>query len=246
MRKRLYNSRNIRFLRFFDQRNLGSLPRVLICSIILISFFYSMPQIIDFTKNENVEYQNNSKTILAYTLNNKIINQEDDQVLNENDLLPLKLSIIEKFNYFKNEILQYKGNDFELTTSWITATHRYNYSNYHNHSNTMYTGVLYFDQQPNQGGISFMDFTPRHYEINVEENNIYNSKEWIVEPAPWQIMFFPSSVYHRIMENMCPVSRYSLAFCFHPVGDIGSGDSHIKFKKVEGDINSEKCVIIED
>ena len=156
-------------------------------------------------------------------------------ILNEDDLLPLKLSIIEKFNYFKNEIMQYKGNDFELTTSWITATHRYNYSNYHNHSNTMYTGVLYFDQQPNQGGISFMDFTPRHYQINVEENNIYNSKEWIVEPAPWQIMFFPSSVYHRIMENMCPVSRYSLAFCFHPVGDIGSGDSHIKFKKVGND-----------
>ena len=87
MRRRLYNSRNIRFLRFFDQRNLGSLPRVFICSIILISFFYSMPQIIDFTKNENVEYQNNSKTILAYTLNNKVVNQEGDQVLNENDLL---------------------------------------------------------------------------------------------------------------------------------------------------------------
>ena len=87
MKKRLYNSRNIKCLKFFDQRNLGSLPRDLICSIILISFFYSMPQIIDFTKNENVEYQNNSKTILAYTLNNKVVNQEDDQVLNENDLL---------------------------------------------------------------------------------------------------------------------------------------------------------------
>ena len=87
MKRRLYSSRNIKFLRFFDQRNLGSLPRVFICSIILISFFYSMPQVIDFTKNENVEYQNNSKTILAYTLNNKVVNQEDDQVLNENDLL---------------------------------------------------------------------------------------------------------------------------------------------------------------
>jgi hypothetical protein len=63
MKKRLYNSRNIKFLKFFDQRNLGSLPRVLICSIILISFFYSMPQIIGFTKSENAEYQNNSKKI---------------------------------------------------------------------------------------------------------------------------------------------------------------------------------------
>ena len=46
-----------------------------------------MPQIIGFTKSENAEYQNNSKKILAYTLNNKVVNQEGDQVLNENDLL---------------------------------------------------------------------------------------------------------------------------------------------------------------
>ena len=87
MRRRLYNSRNIKFLRFFDQRDLGSLPRVLICSIVLILTFYSIPQIVDFTKNESVEYQNNSKKILAYTLNNKDTNQKDNQVLNENDLL---------------------------------------------------------------------------------------------------------------------------------------------------------------
>ena len=86
MRKKIY-SQNIKFLKFFDQRNLGSLPRIFICSIILISFFYSMPHIIEF-KNENVEYQNNSKTILAYTLNNQSdVVQDDNQVLNENDLL---------------------------------------------------------------------------------------------------------------------------------------------------------------
>ena len=48
MRKRLFGQ-NIKFLKFFDQKNLGSLPRIFICSIILILFFYSMPQIIDFT-----------------------------------------------------------------------------------------------------------------------------------------------------------------------------------------------------
>ena len=81
MRKKIY-SQNIKFLKFFDQRNLGSLPRIFICSIILISFFYSMPHIIEF-KNENVEYQNNSKTILAYTLNNQSdVVQDDNQVLN--------------------------------------------------------------------------------------------------------------------------------------------------------------------
>ena len=87
MRRRLFGQ-NIKFFKFFDQKNLGSLPRIFICSIILIFFFYSMPKIVDFTINENAEYQNNSKTILANTLNNKTDNaKENDQVLDENDLL---------------------------------------------------------------------------------------------------------------------------------------------------------------
>ena len=87
MRRRFY-SYNIKFLKFFDQRNLGSLPRVFISSIILIIFFYSMPQIINFTKNQNVEYQNNSKTVLANTLNNKSFeSKENNQGLDESDLL---------------------------------------------------------------------------------------------------------------------------------------------------------------
>jgi len=87
MRRRLFGQ-NIKFLKFFDQRNLGSLPRVLISSIILIFFFYTMPQMIKFAKEENVEYQNNSKKILANTLNNKTgKTKENDQGLDENDLL---------------------------------------------------------------------------------------------------------------------------------------------------------------
>ena len=87
MRRRLFGQ-NIKFLKFFDQRNLGSLPRIFISSIILIFSFYTMPHIIDFIKRENVEYQNNSKTILANTLNDKNSKaKENDKVLDENDLL---------------------------------------------------------------------------------------------------------------------------------------------------------------
>ncbi len=78
--------KKITFLKFFDQRNLGSLPRIFLSSLLLIFFFYSAPLIINFANDKNQEFQNNSKAILAYTLNNGS-NSDIDENLNEKDLL---------------------------------------------------------------------------------------------------------------------------------------------------------------
>ena len=79
--------RNIGFFRFFDQNEMGSLPRIFLSSLLVIFFFYSMPAVINFFNTKNIEYQNNSKKILAYTLNNKDDIDKEDQILNEKDLL---------------------------------------------------------------------------------------------------------------------------------------------------------------
>jgi len=78
--------KKITFLKFFDQRNLGSLPRIFLSSLLIIFFFYSAPLIINFANDKNREFQNNSKKILAYTLNNGS-NTNTDENLNEKDLL---------------------------------------------------------------------------------------------------------------------------------------------------------------
>ena len=49
-------------------------------------FFYSMPVFLDFIK-KNDEFKNNSKAVLAYTLNKGDKINENDQILNEKDLL---------------------------------------------------------------------------------------------------------------------------------------------------------------
>ena len=88
MIQRNFNKQNIKFFKFFDQKNLGSLPRIFLCSMLVVFFFYSMPLIIEFSDQENNEFQNKSKAILAYTLNNEGNNlSKDNEVLNENDLL---------------------------------------------------------------------------------------------------------------------------------------------------------------
>ena len=59
-------------------------------SALVILFFYSLPIIINFTSNKienSAGIQNNSKAILAYTLNKKSSNSSNSQKLNEDDLL---------------------------------------------------------------------------------------------------------------------------------------------------------------
>tara|TARA_B100001057_G_scaffold169656_1_gene170386 strand:+ start:11280 stop:12356 length:1077 start_codon:yes stop_codon:yes gene_type:complete len=72
-------SHNFKIFKFFDQKNLGSLPRIFLSSIIIMFFFYTMPIFVNYKKNNNFEFKNNSKTILAYTLNDK-----KNGVVNEN------------------------------------------------------------------------------------------------------------------------------------------------------------------
>ena len=74
-----------KFLKFFDQNDIGSLPRIFLSGLVVLFFFYSMPYVISMNSSE--VYENNSKTVLAYTLNNKIEGKIDSGTLDERDLL---------------------------------------------------------------------------------------------------------------------------------------------------------------
>ena len=60
---------NLRLFKFFDKKGLGSLPRIFVSSILIVIFFYISPTIISLIDKRNNEFQNNSKAVLAYTLN---------------------------------------------------------------------------------------------------------------------------------------------------------------------------------
>ena len=82
--------KNLRIFKFFDDRRIGSIPRIFLTSVFVIFSFYSIPSIINFTNKQllnNKEFQNNSKAILAYTLNKKNNGTSADENLNEKDLL---------------------------------------------------------------------------------------------------------------------------------------------------------------
>ena len=75
-------------IKIFNKKKIGSVPKILISSIITIIFFYAIPIFVTFKNEKSLEHQNNSKAILAYTLNQKKLDINDEnQYLNEKDLL---------------------------------------------------------------------------------------------------------------------------------------------------------------
>ena len=68
---------------------INSISRIFLSSLVLVSFFYIIPILINFTDNNlnTKEYTNNSKKILAYTLNKKNKNKKESSTFNEEDLL---------------------------------------------------------------------------------------------------------------------------------------------------------------
>ena len=88
--RKIFKKNRIKPFKVFDENNLSSLPRIFLSSVLVILFFYSLPIIVNFTSNKiesSAGIQNNSKAILAYTLNKKSSNSSNSQILNEDDLL---------------------------------------------------------------------------------------------------------------------------------------------------------------
>jgi len=96
--KKIINKKKVKIFKTIEDNNLGSIVRILLCSFVFIFFFYSLPLIINFTNDKILntkEFKNNSKVILAYTLdkkNNENLNENYD----ERDLLVDIYSLNEK------------------------------------------------------------------------------------------------------------------------------------------------------
>lgn len=154
--------------------------------------------------------------------------------LNILDSFPKQKKILsDVFNEYKNDSLKLDETNFVLTTSWITKTSPGGYSQFHNHKNSVFSAVYYFDEISG-GDIEFESYGifPNQIMLNdPSEWTLYNATRHTVEPHKGEMIIFPSYLYHRITENTSLHDRYSLAFNFFPIGAIGSKDSYIHLKK---------------
>src|SRR6056300_1759136 len=99
--KKIQKKRKHKIIETIDNNNLGSLSRTFLGSIIVVSLFYVLPLMTNFA-NDNIlitkEFKNNSKQVLAYTLDNKTNN-----TLDENEIFDEKDLLVDIYNLNENE-----------------------------------------------------------------------------------------------------------------------------------------------
>ena len=128
-----------------------------------------------------------------------------------------------------NMFLQHKDK-FKITTSWFTKTKKDGYSDFHNHSNSMFSGVFYIQSNEETDKIAFSDFKTSTWLLEFKEQNIYNSQKLLIPTYPGLLLIFPADVFHRIEPNVQSGERISMAFNVVPTGTIGYNDSSLTLK----------------
>jgi uncharacterized protein (TIGR02466 family) len=136
--------------------------------------------------------------------------------------------ILNNFQYYAKNVLDI-DNNFIISTSWITKVDKGSYSQLHSHKNSFYSGVLYFDEYDvnDTGKLEFYSPVLPHTDFLIlpKNYNIFNSSTWTISPQKNLLIFFPSYLYHQIIEHSSENTRYSLAFNIVPTGEYGTGDS---------------------
>ena len=153
-----------------------------------------------------------------------------NRVLEHPDLSYIKKTLMFHFNYFKDTCLTLASHDKVdtcITTSWFARLKKGGKIHHHNHCNSWYSCLLYFDDDYTGATPLKLEnplFVFNHFDIEEEPDSFYR-----VIPEPNKIFFFPSYLKHMSDVQIEDKTRYSLAWNIYPKGKIGHDDSDSYF-----------------
>ena len=129
------------------------------------------------------------------------------------------------FNKFIKDAFNYQC-DFKITTSWMTKLGVGEQVHYHNHVNSMWSAVFYFDEYTEDScPLLFRNPIPNNFPLHIgKSKDNQMTKDWGVQPEHNLLVIFPSWIFHYSKPNK-EKERKSLAFNFMPSTPIGMSDS---------------------
>jgi uncharacterized protein (TIGR02466 family) len=152
---------------------------------------------------------------------------QDKRILENEKLSRLKNEILENIKYYLVDIykIDLSTIEFYITTSWCNKHVKNDFSHRHNHKNSIFSGVFYFDIAPYIGGL-FIEYHTQLLpspviEFKHTESNIFNSRVWQVYPKENLVAIFPSTLMHYVGTNTTDTERYSVPFNIFVKGKLG-------------------------
>jgi uncharacterized protein (TIGR02466 family) len=143
-----------------------------------------------------------------------------------------ELSSIKEFietgvqHYVENILMTTKDVEFYVTQSWLNYTSPGEFHHKHNHSNSIISGVFYFNADPEKDKIYFYnDHNFRQLDFNRSGYNLSNSTSWWFPVTTGKLMIFPSSLTHMVEQTTSVETRISLAFNVFAKGSLGAEET---------------------
>ena len=139
----------------------------------------------------------------------------------------LSEKIISAVNYY-SQVLQLRYDKFQFTQSWVTECVPGLQHRHHSHTNSIISGVYYFDTDESSSPIVFCDNA--HTSVRFNTLALEDEPDLFVVPSiKNRLVLFPSYLEHSV-----PVTsvgkRRSLAFNTLPLSKIGSERSFAEIR----------------
>ena len=148
----------------------------------------------------------------------------------------IKQELIKIFTDFMNlHVLNSSEQEYTITTSWITENNSGASMTRHNHKNSFYSSVLYFDEvtQDHPPLLFENPFNNSGFYIEIKNPNQFTGETFTAPIAKGLILFFPSYMFHFHQPFMpTNISRKSLACNYIPIGKYGISDSSFDTRKI--------------
>jgi len=152
---------------------------------------------------------------------NNNFNSVDTYILNHMPILKshIEASITSYMHNLFGEI-----SKIQVTQSWLNYNPTGTSHHKHSHSNSVISGVIYFQTDENTGNLNLYrpDNQLRQLYDEVTNWNVYNYEFVYFAPKVGNMFLFPSTLLHSVEENKSTISRISLSFNTFYSGTFGS------------------------
>jgi len=172
------------------------------------------PEELEYIKNLDKEKNlGNQKSVDGYVLNHEPLNEIS--------------SFCETcVNDFYHSVYKPEDNNIRITQSWLNYTEQGEFHHKHMHPNSFISGVMYIQTDNEQDKIYFFNGAKPIIKMYPTEFNVHNSDSWYFESITGQLLLFPSSLEHTVINRPdIDYTRISLSFNTFFTGKIGSNNS---------------------
>jgi uncharacterized protein (TIGR02466 family) len=173
----------------------------------------------DFTEQE-LQFVNDQQNNCVKNEGN--IHTEDSYILDKKQFKNIKIFLENCCKDYLEKIICPENNiELYITQSWLNYTKENQYHHKHLHSNSIISGVLYFNC--NNDNIKFYNSNINHtIKPLIKKYNFWNSETWTFPAKTGELFMFPSSLNHGVDVKKGDNIRISLSFNTFYRGVLGS------------------------